>query len=360
MPKLVDEIIDCYTELTGKEPKMAKTPGTPGLILPKNDGQKIDHQAYMKIVGKIQYLVTKLMVEGANPARELAKHFSNPGEIHWKEVERFVGFLKANKDDIRLTLRKPRELRSVINVDSNYAQDAVDRRSVSGMIATIGGQITNHQSKTQPIVTLSSTEAEYLSLSSGAQELLFTQSLLDEMQHCVRPGIIKEDNMGAIFLVNNLTVGPRTKHIDVRHHFIRQHKENNDLTVRFTKGDDNESDALTKNVTEKLHVKFSTNIREGRMQSWSEWEDTVSYAETWKDVMSSPRSLISEVPAVIPITQDVHPRRVSWSTPLTHYSLRLTDSTTNQSSDNNGQRIQTQANWECFRSTTMMQPKRGR
>jgi hypothetical protein len=161
-------------------------------------------------------------------------------------VERFVEFLKADKNDIRLTLRKPRELRSVVNVDTNYAQAAVDRCSVSGIIATIGGQITNHQSKTQLVVTLSSTEAEYLSLASGAKELLFIQSLLVELQHCVRPEIIREANMGAILLVHNLTVGPRTKHIDVRHHFISEHKENNDLKVRFTspkvKGEDNESD----------------------------------------------------------------------------------------------------------------------
>ena len=87
MPKLIDEIVECYTKMTGHEPKKVGTPGTPGLILPKNVGETINHKGYMKIVGKIQYLVTKLMVEGANSARELAKHFSNPGEIHWKEVE---------------------------------------------------------------------------------------------------------------------------------------------------------------------------------------------------------------------------------------------------------------------------------
>ena len=91
--------------------------------------------------------------------------------------------------------------------------------------------------------------------------------------------------MGAIYLVNNLSVGPRTKHIDVRYHFIRQHKENGDLQMRFTRGDANESDIATKNVVEKLHVKFATNIREGRMQSWTEWNETVSYAEAWEDVL---------------------------------------------------------------------------
>jgi hypothetical protein len=141
-PKLMDEVFDSFTELTGKDPKVAKMPGTQGLILMKT-----------KIVGKIPYLIAELMVEEANPARELAKHSSNLSIIHWMEEEGFVGFLKANKNNIRLTLRKPRELRSVVNVDSY----TIDRRSVSKMILTIGGTITNHQSKTQRIVTLFST-----------------------------------------------------------------------------------------------------------------------------------------------------------------------------------------------------------
>jgi uncharacterized protein (DUF849 family) len=92
-----------------------------------------------------------------------------------------------------------------------------DRRSVSGAIHTIGGTIVNWILKTQESVTMSSTEkAEYVSMASGACEVKFLQQLLHEIKFCMMPGILLEDNTGAIYLVRNQQVGQRTKHIDVR------------------------------------------------------------------------------------------------------------------------------------------------
>jgi hypothetical protein len=88
-------------------------------------------------------LVTKLLVEGSNPVRELAKFFSNPGVEHWKAVEKFAGCLKSKEDDIKLTHRKPKELPMVSSVDSNYATDKENRGSVSGNLHTMGGMIAN-------------------------------------------------------------------------------------------------------------------------------------------------------------------------------------------------------------------------
>ncbi len=83
---------------------------------------------YRSIVGKSMYLVTKHFVEGSNLIRKLSKFFSNPGDEHWKDVEKFAGYLKDNEDEIKLTYRKPKELRMVSCVDSNYATDKEDRK----------------------------------------------------------------------------------------------------------------------------------------------------------------------------------------------------------------------------------------
>jgi hypothetical protein len=63
---------------------------------------------YHSIVGNTMDLVTKIFGEGANPVHELPRHFFNPGEMHWKALDRFVGYLKANKEEVKLTYRKPR------------------------------------------------------------------------------------------------------------------------------------------------------------------------------------------------------------------------------------------------------------
>jgi hypothetical protein len=120
---------------------------------------------YCLVVGNFVYLVTKLFVEGSNPVGELAKYFSNPGVGLWKAVEKFTGYLKDNKDDIKLTSRKPRELRIIISADSNYVMAKEDCRSVSGALHTLGGTLTNcWLRKTQSNVTYSSTDRGRVSI----------------------------------------------------------------------------------------------------------------------------------------------------------------------------------------------------
>jgi hypothetical protein len=178
-------------------------------------------------------------------------------------------------------------------VDSNYATDKEDRRSVSGGIHTVGGTIINWMSKTQASVTLSSTEAEYASLASGATQVKFVQQLLQEIADCTTPGIILEDNTGAIFLVKNQQVGSRTKHIDVRHHYIREMRERGQVEVMFVRSEKNSSDILTKNVPEKLLVAHAKDIRNGNLRCRVEWDELVGNIEAkdesihhvnWEDV----------------------------------------------------------------------------
>jgi hypothetical protein len=181
MPKMVEEITQKFFKATGKEAKEYDTPGPPGKTLRKNEGPIIELDEYRSIVGKIMYFATKLCPDVSNSARELASHLSNPGVEHWKALERCVGYIKNKTNNRPLILRRPRELRSISDCDSNYGKDEIDRRSVSGRINTLGGMLTNHTSKKQQTVSLSSSEAEYQALSECVQEAVFTQNLVKEL-----------------------------------------------------------------------------------------------------------------------------------------------------------------------------------
>ncbi len=115
---------------------------------------------------------------------------------------------------------------------------------------------------TQGSVTLSSSESEYAALATAAQEVRFTQQLLEEIMSCVHPAIIYEDNTGAIFLVKNQQVGQRTKHISIRAHFMRDLWSLGYLDVKFVRSEDNESNICTKNVTENILGTFNPHIRD--------------------------------------------------------------------------------------------------
>ncbi len=95
------------------------TPGEPGVSLDKATKLGGDPTVYRSVVGKVMYLVSKIWIEGSNPARELARHFALPGKEHWAAMERLVGYLKKNKDNIKMKIRKPKELRMMSMVDSN-------------------------------------------------------------------------------------------------------------------------------------------------------------------------------------------------------------------------------------------------
>ena len=168
-----------------------------------------------------------------------------------------------------LILMKPRDLKVYAYVDSNYATNKENRKSVTGYVLTIGGCLVSYSSKSQPSVTLSSTEAEYVAASMCATEVKFVQMLLEELMPTVetRPATLFEDNTGAIFLMENQAVGNRTKHIDIRWHHMREmmQGDNPRLRILFTRSENNFADVETKNVTETIHSKLADMLKDGRI-----------------------------------------------------------------------------------------------
>ena len=215
------------------------------------------------------YYMTKIAPEICNAVRELSSHMTNPGEEHWKALEKCVGYVVLRKYK-GLVLRTPRELTSISDCDSDFAKDEEDRKSISGSINTVGGMITNWSSKKQATVSLSSTEAEYQALSNCAQEAMFTQTLINEITGQMNTAIIYEDNLGAIYLVKNYQISARTKHIDVRHHYVRDLRNAKRLEVRFKRSEDNSADVMTKNLGRELFEKHTESIRTGSLTCWKE------------------------------------------------------------------------------------------
>ena len=201
--------------------------------------------------------------------RELAGHLSNPGEEHWKALERCVGYL-TSEGTKPLCLRKPRVLQSISDCDSDYTKDKNDRKSISGWINTLGRMTTNWTSKKQNTVSLSSSEAEYQALSECVKESVFTQNLVEELTGKRKPAIIYKDNLGTIFLVKNQQVSSRTKHIDIRHHYMRDLQDSKALDVRFKRSENNSADIMTKNTSREIHDKHTKQIRNGTLPFWKE------------------------------------------------------------------------------------------
>ena len=103
-------------------------------------------------------------------------------------------------------------------------------------------------STTQHCVTISTSEAEYVAMAQGAKTALFTKAVLDFLQPELANETINlfEDNQAAITIAENPIIGGRTKHIDVRYHFIRELAECKVLNIQYTESSNQHVDILTK------------------------------------------------------------------------------------------------------------------
>ena len=131
-------------------------------------------------------------------------------------------------------------------VDANYSRDIDTRRSTSGFIFMLAGAPVSWQSRAQATVALSSTEAEYIAFAGAAQEAVWLLQVLREFKFGMVSPIIYEDNQSTIKLVENPVFHKRSKHVDIKYHFVRELVENNTLAIQYVPTSDNIADIFTK------------------------------------------------------------------------------------------------------------------
>ena len=167
--------------------------------------------------------------------------------------------------DLSLTFEWGSGLEISVFEDANYAEKADGWRSVSGVAVTVGKSSVSWFSSTQKIVTLSTTEAEHVALGDGVKEALFVNGALSFIIPSISKNCIKVfvDNDGAISLANNPLNSARTKHIDVRFHFIRELTKSKTTSAEYVPTKEQRADILTKALTGaifKEHRDFLMNL----------------------------------------------------------------------------------------------------
>ena len=117
------------------------------------------------------------------------------------------------------------------------------------------------KSKQQKSVALSSSESEYYALSEAAKDIKFVVQIITSMGGQVEtPIIVRVDNVGAIFMAEHSSATPRTKHIDMRYHFVREFVVDKFIKIVFIKSADNLADSFTKNVTIPIYENHSKEM----------------------------------------------------------------------------------------------------
>lgn len=138
--------------------------------------------------------------------------------------------------------------------DADWASDIDKRRSCTGLVTKMSGAAISWMSKRQPIVALSSTEAEYISMSSAVNEIVWLTQMANEINgNIVNKVVLYCDNQSTIKLSESDAFRPRTKHIDIRYHYLREKIDEGVIDVKYMPTEHMTADSLTKAVTKEKH-----------------------------------------------------------------------------------------------------------
>jgi hypothetical protein len=227
--------------------KPALSPCASGSKLSRFDGAPLQHVSeYRSLVGALQYC-TLTRPDIAYSVNQLCQHLHSPTTAHWTAAKRVLRFLKHTSDH-GITFTKT-SLQLNAYYDSDWAGSPDDRRSTSGFAVFLGDCLISWSAKKQPVVSRSSTEAEYRSLAIVIAELYWIRMLFSELLIPLRVApIIWCDNVGALALATNPVYHARTKHIEVDYHFVREKVLNKDVSLAFISTDDQVADVFTKGL----------------------------------------------------------------------------------------------------------------
>ena len=262
-----DYIESILQRFSMSECKGSSTPMEPGSqlnasISPINpqESERLRMIPYQNAVGALLYLVQATRPDLAYSVSTVSRFNQNYDDSHWAAVKRIMRYLQTTKN-YRLRYNKMAHTKLVAYCDASWAADYQDGRSTTGYIFLLQGGPISWNSRKQSTVALSSTQAEYMALSSATQEALWLRGLTIELTILgPSPVIIHSDNKGVIDLAKNAHFSSRTRHISIKHYFIKQSIDDKLIEVRFVTSFEMLADTLTK-ATPKGNIEgFSSYV----------------------------------------------------------------------------------------------------
>jgi hypothetical protein len=207
-------------------------------------GKPVDPSLYKSMIGSLLYLIASRPNIAFNVG-VCARFQANPKESHLIAVKRIIRYVN---DTLFYGILYSRETNLVVArySDADWAGNAEDRKSTSGGCFYVGNNLIAWMSKKQAYISLSTTKAEYIAAVSCCTQLLWMKMLLGDYGFSQDTMIINCDNTSAINISKNPVHHSRTKHINIRHHFLRDFVESEVVSLSFIPTENQLEDILTK------------------------------------------------------------------------------------------------------------------
>ncbi|PWA80314.1 hypothetical protein CTI12_AA197830 [Artemisia annua] len=253
-----------YIKNTLKKYDLSDCPSVKTPMVPPNNlgpdltGKPVNQTMFRGMIGSLMYLLaTRPDIQFA--VCLCARYQSDPKESHLTTVKRILRYLKGTSN---LGLYYPNcsgfDLKGY--TDSDYAGCNMDRKSTSGSCQFLGGKLVCWSTKKQQSVAMSSAEAEYVAAASCCANVLWMKSQLSDYGIHYKSVPIFCDNTSAIAISNNPVLHQRTKHIDIRYHFIRDHIMYGEIELHFIPTEYQLADIFTKPLDEPTFTRLKAEL----------------------------------------------------------------------------------------------------
>jgi hypothetical protein len=199
---------------------------------------------YREAIGSLMYVAIATRPDISFAVSCLSQFLENPGEAHWQAVKRVFRYLAGMRDQALTYGTEQRDLHGYTDADGASQEH---RHAISGYVFIIDSGAVSWSSRKQELVTLSTAEAEYVAATHAAKECIWLRRLTGELFPSLQTQTtLFCDNQAALKLATEDNYHARTKHIDIRFHFIRQIIASGAIKMVYCPTDDMTADVLTK------------------------------------------------------------------------------------------------------------------
>ncbi|WVZ49078.1 LOW QUALITY PROTEIN: hypothetical protein U9M48_000459 [Paspalum notatum var. saurae] len=211
-----------------------------------SDFEYMSRIPYSSAVGSLMYAMVCSRPDLSYAMSLVSRYMANPGKEHWNAVKWILRYLRGTSD---ACLQFGRNREGLVGyVDSDHAADLDKRRSLTGYVFTVGGCAVSWRACLQSTVALSTTEAEFIAVCDACKEAVWLKGLYAEFSGDTSCINLFCDSQSAIHLTKDQMFHERTKHIDVKYHYVREVVAEGRLKVCKISTHDNPADMMTKSV----------------------------------------------------------------------------------------------------------------
>ncbi|GBE87159.1 hypothetical protein SCP_1004060 [Sparassis crispa] len=245
-------------------------PLDPNTVLEKEEPETDDEcdrdNGYASLIGSLMYTAIAMRPDIAHTVQRLSSFTANPGMAHWTAAKCVLRYLSGMRElgiiygpiaDV-----KPKDQSIFVGYsDADYANDIRDRKSISGYLFKLGNGMITWSSKKQTTVASSTTEAEYMASAEAAKEAMWLQTLFKEIGFEQQdPTILFEDNTVAISIARDPQFHAKSKHFDVKHHYVCEKLRDKYIDIHYCPTEDMIADILTKSLPKPRHEKLTKKL----------------------------------------------------------------------------------------------------